>query len=357
MKKIIKHILITILILALIITILIIAFYKRADKTGYILGPVEDYSQKENIWTTIYGNNKTSKLDNMNIDYNSDLIKSAMKFWDILTGNYKDVEKEIDTLTYYYEIKGGYEKTTYEDEPYIIPYLTNKSTKSVIILSGGGFIYKSMDGETKESKDVAIELNKQGINAFLLHYRSNPYEWPISYLDLQRAIRYIRYNSDKYQIDKNNISIIGFSAGGNVVSTYINQIMGKNLFDEGYSQDNIDLEDDTITKAAMIYTAINFNNNPTMLFTMFPSKDVKNAQTRTSLLDKTDNVKHFSSSNIKQYISYGGNDQMVGTEEINKYIKKCEETNTSITKRYLEKEGHGFETQKYIDNYINWLQE
>ena len=48
---------------------------------------------------------------------------------------------------------------------------------------------------------------------------------------------------------------------------------------------------------------------------------------------------------------------MVGTEEINKYIKKCEETNTSITKRYLEKEGHGFETQKYIDNYINWLQE
>ena len=293
----------------------------------------------------------------MNIDYNSDLIKSAMKFWDILTGNYKDVEKEIDTLTYYYEIKGGYEKTTYEDEPYIIPYLTNKSTKSVIILSGGGFIYKSMDGETKESKDVAIELNKQGINAFLLHYRSNPYEWPISYLDLQRAIRYIRYNSDKYQIDKNNISIIGFSAGGNVVSTYINQIMGKNLFDEGYSQDNIDLEDDTITKAAMIYPAINFNNNPTMLFTMFPSKDVKNAQTRTSLLDKTDNVKHFSSSNIKQYISYGGNDQMVGTEEINKYIKKCEETNTSITKRYLEKEGHGFETKKYIDNYINWLQE
>ena len=40
-----------------------------------------------------------------------------------------------------------------------------------------------------------------------------------------------------------------------------------------------------------------------------------------------------------------------------KYIKKCEETNTSITKRYLEKEGHGFETKKYIDNYINWLQE
>ena len=357
MKKIIKHSLITILILALLTTILILAFYKRADQTGYILGPVEDYTQKENIWTTPYGNNATSKLDNMNIDYNSDLIRSAMKFWDILTGDYKDVEKDIDTLTYYYEIKGGYEKTTYEDEPYIIPYLTNKSNKSVIIISGGGFIYKSMDGETKESKDVALELNNQGINAFLLHYRSNPYEWPISYLDLQRAIRYIRYNSEKYQIDKDDISVIGFSAGGNVVSTYINQIMGKDLLNENYTKDDIDLEDDTITKAAMIYPAINFNNNPTMLFAMFPSKDVKDDQTRITLLDKTNNIKHFSSSNIKQYISYGGKDRMVGTEEINKYIKKCEETNTNITKNYLANEGHGFETKKYIDNYIKWLQE
>lgn len=357
MKKIIKHSLITILILALLTTILILAFYKRADQTGYILGPVEDYTQKENIWTVPYGNNATSKLDNMNIDYNSDLIRSAMKFWDILTGDYKDVEKDIDTLTYYYEIKGGYEKTTYEDEPYIIPYLTNKSNKSVIIISGGGFIYKSMDGETKESKDVALELNNQGINAFLLHYRSNPYEWPISYLDLQRAIRYIRYNSEKYQIDKDDISVIGFSAGGNVVSTYINQIMGKDLLNENYTKDDIDLEDDTITKAAMIYPAINFNNNPTMLFAMFPSKDVKDDQTRINLLDKTNNIKHFSSSNIKQYISYGGKDRMVGTEEINKYIKKCEETNTNITKNYLANEGHGFETKKYIDNYIKWLQE
>lgn len=355
MKKLIKYILIIALIISLLITILILIFYKRANNTGYILGPVEDYSQREKIWTTVYGNNSTSKLDNMNIDYNNNLIRSAMKFWDILTGDYKDVEKDIDTLTYYYEIKGGYEKTTYEDEPYIIPYLTKESSKAVIIISGGGFIYKSMDGETKESKDVAIELNKQGINAFLLHYRANPYEWPISYLDLQRAIKYIKHNSEKYQIDKNEISIIGFSAGGNIVSTYINQIMGKDLLNKDYQKDNIDLEDDTIASAAMIYPAINFNSNVPMLFAMFPSGEVTKEETRKQLLDKTDNIKHFSSQTVKQYISYGGKDRMVGTEEINKYIKKCEETNTNITKNYLENEGHGFETKKYIDNYIKWL--
>src|SRR3712207_7956862 len=61
-----------------------------------------------------------------------------------------------------------------------------------------GFVFKTIDGSGQEGRDVARKLQERGINAFVLHYRSNPYKYPIPQLDLQRAIRYIRYRSEEH---------------------------------------------------------------------------------------------------------------------------------------------------------------
>ncbi len=114
----------------------------------------------------------------------------------IVNETYKDEERTIDTFTYLYEIEGDYEKETYEDIPYMIPYLSEGSDRAVIVLPGGGFSFKSMDGSNGEGRDVAVALQEKGITAFVLHYRSNPYEWPIPQLDLQRAVRYLKYHAN-----------------------------------------------------------------------------------------------------------------------------------------------------------------
>ena len=63
-----------------------------------------------------------------------------------LTGEaYKDRRALFDTFTYYQQIAGGFEKDTYEDEPYIVPFLVPGSKQTVLVVPGGGFAYKQTD--------------------------------------------------------------------------------------------------------------------------------------------------------------------------------------------------------------------
>lgn len=317
---------------------------------------VADYDKRINIWSTVAGNCNRSKLEDMNINYDNSKNATKKVFGEAISNSYyEDKENEIDTFTYFYEIKGGYEKETYEDEPYIIPYLVDNSDKAVLIVPGGGFGYKSIDGKTKTGKDIAETLNKNGINAFVLHYRSNPYEYPIPYLDLQRAIKHIKYYSDDYKIDKNNISLLGYSAGGNIIAYHINGAKGMDLYPSDYKKDEIDEETTDIISAAMIYPAMTFNDNIPMLFAMFNANKVKDKNKRKELLDLMDNIKHFSSSNIRQFVSYGDSDTVVGFKETKKYISKAKKENTDITVSVAKDADHGYNQPQYIKAYLEWM--
>lgn len=320
---------------------------------------VKDYNRRINIWDDVPGNHNASKLDDMSIDYSKkNLLSVMLKFSDSLVGSeYKDTETNVDTFTYLYEIKGGFENETYTDEPYLIPYLVSDSDKAVIVIPGGGFGYKSMDGGTSESRDIAINLNNNGINAFVLHYRTNPYEYPIPYLDLQRAIRFIRYNAGTYHIDPEKISLIGFSAGGNEIATFINTIQGKELFPSDYTKDEIDSVDDKVSSAAMIYPALTFRFNVPMLFCLFNAEDVRNPEKREELLELTDLYRHLDSRDVKQFIVYGTKDDMVNMEGTKNYISHALDSGYDVTKVEVKGQGHGMKDKYYFSSYLDWIEE
>lgn len=87
-----------------------------------------------------------------------------------------------------------------------------KKHSCFLIVPGGGYDHLS----NHEGANVAKKLNEIGISAFVLYYRVAPYKHPIYLWDAKRAMRYIRYNAQKYNIDENKIGIMGFSAGGNL---------------------------------------------------------------------------------------------------------------------------------------------
>ena len=340
----------------LLVGLITFILYRKAKATHLNLGKVADYERRINIWDKVPGNSNKSKLMDMDIDYNSNLVKSTIGFASSIVGStYKDKAREIDTFTYFYEIRAGFEREVYEDEPYIIPYLVENSNQAVLIVPGGGFGYKSMDGGNGEGRDVAEALNKNGINAFVLHYRTNPYEYPIPYLDMQRAIRFLRFHKEKYHLDENKISLIGFSAGGHIIAMHINKLMGKDYFPEGYEKDEIDKMDDKVDVVSMIYPVVSFNDNVPMLFALFNSDDVRDEEKRKSLLEDLDLIKNFSSSKVKQFISYGDIDLTVGTKQIPRYIENAKKHNTDVTVLVAKKQGHGFEIKCYIEEYIDWL--
>lgn len=110
------------------------------------------------------------------------------------------------------------------DEPADVPTLTpfpapkeQASRAAVVVLPGGGYARLS---DVKEGSDIARWLNSIGITAFVLKYRLGMrYHQPNQLLDVARAIRYVRSNAARWDIDLNKIGIIGFSAGGHLAST------------------------------------------------------------------------------------------------------------------------------------------
>ncbi len=317
---------------------------------------VDGYSSRIEIWENAAGNNGRSKLDEMNINrHGSRLLSSILFASSIVNDRYSDAERKVDTFTYLYEIQGGFESDTFDDIPYLVPYLVDGSDAAVIVIPGGGFGFKSIDGATGEGADVARTLNENGINAFVLHYRSNPYEYPIPYLDVQRAVRYLRYNSGNLNIDPDKISLIGFSAGGNVIGTFINIIQGNDFFPSDYKPDVIDSSDDGICSAAMIYPALSFRNNVPMLFCLFDDDEVRNRGRRAELLEMTDLYLHIDSQDVPQFIAYGTRDRMVGMDETLNYINYAEDLGCDVTVLEAKGQDHNFGQDIYMEQYLQWL--
>ncbi len=108
--------------------------------------------------------------------------------------------------------------------PDIAVYLPTRrfaTTLAVIICPGGGYGGLAYD---LEGTDIARYLNSIGVAGIVLKYRLpssdnnvEPYKSPL--MDAQRAMRLVRYNAGKWDINPAKIGIMGFSAGGHLAST------------------------------------------------------------------------------------------------------------------------------------------
>ncbi|KYP15440.1 alpha/beta hydrolase, partial [Flavihumibacter sp. CACIAM 22H1] len=114
----------------------------------------------------------------------------------------------------------------------------NSTNTAVIIAPGGGFHALSINSE---GIDVAKWLNSKGVTAFVLKYRlvkslteqptiemgqaisgngAEKYDYktvvPMTMQDGLKAVEYVRQHADEFNVAKNRIGFMGFSAGGHV---------------------------------------------------------------------------------------------------------------------------------------------
>ena len=103
-----------------------------------------------------------------------------------------------------------------------------QTNTAVIVCPGGSYFWH--DTQT-EGHDVGRWLQKNGISAFVLNYRTayvpafvthyrllfrgNRYPDPQD--DLRQAIRFVKSHAEEYHVDKDRIGAMGFSAGGHLV--------------------------------------------------------------------------------------------------------------------------------------------
>ncbi|NLY00193.1 MAG: alpha/beta hydrolase [Rhodopirellula sp.] len=109
-----------------------------------------------------------------------------------------------------------------QDIPTLTPHLPAKANGAAMVLIPGG----SYSGIFEpQGEPFARWLNEQGITVFVLRYRLGAagYRYPAQLQDAVQAMRYVRRNAGEWKIAANRIGVMGFSAGGHLVSTLINR--------------------------------------------------------------------------------------------------------------------------------------
>lgn len=87
---------------------------------------------------------------------------------------------------------------------------------SVVICPGGGY---NVLAWAHEGQDIARWMNSLGVHAFILKYRvprRHPDFVTPPLQDVQRAIRLVRSQAERWEVDPGRIGVLGFSAGGNL---------------------------------------------------------------------------------------------------------------------------------------------
>lgn len=148
------------------------------------------------------------------------------------------------------------------NEPKDIPTLTTyrpdpaKATGAAIVICPGGG-YGGL--ASHEGEGYAVWFNQHGITAFVLKYRlgSAGYRHPVMLQDAARAVRTVRHNAAKWNIDPKRIGIIGSSAGGHLASTLLTH------FDAGNpaAPDPIDRESSRPDLGILCYAVITMGPN------------------------------------------------------------------------------------------------
>ena len=135
-----------------------------------------------------------------------------------------------------------------------LPTKISATGRGVIICPGGGYAGLAYDWE---GTDIAKWFNAKGIAAFVLKYRMPQskavivsHKAPLQ--DAQRAIRLVREHAEKWNVSKNQIGIMGFSAGGHLAAT-----LATHYNHQSYSpSDSIDTQETRPDFAILVYPVI-----------------------------------------------------------------------------------------------------
>lgn len=219
---------------------------------------------------------------------------------------------------------------------------------AVIIFPGGGYSHLSMN---KEGKKVAKWLNSFGITAYLLKYRMpsdltmrDKTIGPLQ--DAQEAVRMVRRNAKKWNLESNKIGVIGFSAGGHLAAT-----LSTNFSEITYeSVDNTSPRPDF---TILIYPVISMKNeiankgSKEKLLGLNPSEE---------LIKKFSSDLNVNSTTPNTFIAHATDDQSVPVENSINYYLALKNNKIQCELHLYEKGGHGFGLG-VLDTSKNWTQD
>ncbi len=245
-------------------------------------------------------------------------------------------------------------------EPSISVYLPAKrhaTGQAVIICPGGGYNVLAYDWE---GVDVARWLNSKGIAAIVLKYRLPVsasvvvrHEAPLQ--DAQRAMKMVRFYAEDWNINENQIGIMGFSAGGHLASTLGTKFDHNTLT----PVDRIDSLNSRPDFMILVYPVISFREE----FTHAGSrKALLGDQDSPGLRDFYSGELHTSAQTPPSFLVHSGDDAGVPVENSIYFYQALKKNGVKAEMHIYPAGGHGYSLaigrghlQKWTDRLYDWL--
>ncbi len=226
--------------------------------------------------------------------------------------------------------------------------------KAVIICPGGGYSILAFD---KEGTKVAEEMNRWGVTCFVLKYRlpddsANIDKSLAPLQDAQQAIRFIRSNAKELGVNKNQIGIMGFSAGGHVASTAATHF---NFKADAANNDTTSVRPDF---AVLVYPVISFDSTITHKGSrnnLIGSRPTKEAT------DFFSNELQVTAATPPSFLVHASDDGGVPVENSVRYYQACVKNKVPVEMHLYPKGGHGFgmvnktTDDNWLERLKNWL--
>lgn len=241
-------------------------------------------------------------------------------------------------------------------QPQLIAFFPDKDKnngKAVVIFPGGGYSFLAIN---HEGYAIAKRLNKEGITAFVVKYRlpsdetmKNKSIGPLQ--DAQRAIQVVRERADEWGISKNQIGIVGSSAGGHLAST-----LG------------------THYQNALIPNPDKVNLRPDFMLLLYPVISMDSALThkgsRKNLLGENasgaqvvnySNEKQINKDTPPTFLVHAKDDKTVPIANSERFRDSLIQYGVPVKLITYEEGGHGFglnnktTEDKWFDHFIEWL--
>ena len=259
----------------------------------------------------------------------------VIPLWNDNIPNYQEVgELEILKNTSSTE---HYKLVQKPDISVFLPSKNNRTGQAVLVIPGGGYqaIVHIWEGE-----DIAKWLNSNGIAAIVLKYRlpnakSNIISHKSPLLDASRAMKIIKEHAKEWQIDKNNIGVMGFSAGGHLAST-----LGTHYDkDRNKSSDRSNLHSSRPDFMVLMYPVITMDKR----FTHMGSRiNLLGENPSPELVDYYSNEKQISENTPPTVIVHSTDDNVVLVENSTAFYKALQEKNIDSEMHIFQYGGHGF---------------
>ena len=224
------------------------------------------------------------------------------------------------------------------DKAELTIYLPNANVanhRAIILFPGGGYDHLAFENE---GTDWALFFNQLGIAAFVLKYRmpkGNPLV-PIS--DAEEAIKIVRNNANEWDIDPNQVGIMGSSAGGHLASTIATH-------SKADSKPNFHI---------LLYPVITMDPSYTHKGSL---NNFLGSNPNKELIEEYSNELHVTKETPRVFIALSNDDGGVPPKNGANYYLKCNLNGVSASLHIYPTGGHGWGYRSSFKYHLEVLQE